>query len=317
MCIRDSFGRDKIRCYSFIYSGPFYTYYGLMVDELDGLLEKLVTYNNERNETKRKIEYFFNIYTVDQGRENVYNILCILKYLRTKQFSVTDKYCIPNFSAVYKHSEIRDVLVKLLKGNELQFDITQALLIKDITQLNNLIESVSDVDVSSSSVNTAFVLLYHFGYFSIKRIAYNIIGTFRILNEEIKSSLAKDILKTNQELFCHTWNHADKVCSAVYSITSGASTDTKLFETILEDWFCNLKPKPGSSAPIHKLSTRLFLILVASNKFKRTACRIRLVNETFLFMLLQKLNGETVCLSVTVNIADLSLIHISYAYRIS
>ena len=180
-------------------------------------------------------------------------------YKRQKQFSVTDEYSIPNFSALYKYSEIQQRLVcAIAYGFELQFDITQPLSIKDVTQLNNLIASGSDVDVPSSSLDTVFVLLYHFGYLSVKKITYNMIGTFTIPNEESKSSLARDILKTSIEFYCYTWDHADRVSSAVYSITSGTSADIKLFETILENWFRNLKP--GSLETTDNFSTWMFMI---------------------------------------------------------
>ena len=96
MCIRDS----------------SYTYYRFTVEELDGVLEKLETDEHKRNETKRKMKSFFNIYrlTFNQGSENVYNILSVLKYLLIKQFSITNNYCIPDFSVVYKHIDIFDRL---------------------------------------------------------------------------------------------------------------------------------------------------------------------------------------------------------------
>lgn len=256
---------NSIEFHQFLHSHPFTKYYGLTSAEVDTVLSKVIECDDERRNVKNTISDYYNAYGTRNRDIRVYNVISVLQYVcrRSVQTYWCDQRYINKFRKCFKHVVVRDILEDLLLGNELQLDMSQPVSMADVFKVNSMITS-GEAEPLSVEVELFFVVLHHFGFFSVIKEKQCGEICLRIPSKEIQYQLVKAIFNENRELYkCPYVNDVLLDLDAFQPDATNIDQNFKTFHKNMYNWWKN------RLSFITNILQFLYVYLVRSEKYSR------------------------------------------------
>jgi hypothetical protein len=188
---------DDIYDYHFLEDFQFSLYYGLTEDDLNLLLERLVTDNIERANLKKSIDVFYGGYkiynkncTLTNSYTNIYCIWSVI-YLITHHHYMINYLCIPEyydqFKNIFRHPKIIEEVNDLLEGKQVHLDLREPFYKEDILEINSIVKNGNNSNVRKVTVPH---LLYNFGYLTpvVDNNGFSV-GKYKLANKETNHEL--------------------------------------------------------------------------------------------------------------------------------